>query len=291
MGERKVVAHYFPPDFDPANVPKRNANKHDGKADAQTKIRFMLPFTVRCETCGNFLHSGTKFNCRKEDAPEHKYLDVMVYRFYVRCTRCAAEFTLRTDPKNADYVAEKGAHRAHDPSARGKVRADADDGDDAADDEPPDAMAKAEERAEETKREMDNLNALEDLRSINARARKVTADMALRAMHGEGTVAADDDSAANVANAVHPDDERALRAMLAKQRANVRRLENTDGDDGVLAKKRARTDEAPRHKPAAAPRAKVVAVRAKPAAAPPPPAEPPASGALAALAAYGSDSD
>ena len=114
--------------------------------------------------------------------------------------------------------------------------------------------------------------------------------MALRAMHGEGTVAADDDSAANVANAVHPDDERALRAMLAKQRANVRRLENTDGDDGVLAK-RARTDEAPRHKPAAAPRAKVVAVRAKPVAAPPPPAEPPASGALAALAAYGSDSD
>lgn len=34
-----------------------------------------------------------------------------IIRFYYRCNNCAAEFTMKTDPANADYVLEEGATR------------------------------------------------------------------------------------------------------------------------------------------------------------------------------------
>lgn len=36
------------------------------------------------------------------------YLTIKIYRFYIRCPRCSAEITFKTDPKNADYVCEHG---------------------------------------------------------------------------------------------------------------------------------------------------------------------------------------
>ena len=42
MGERKVLNKYFPPDFDPALIPKVKMAK-----DHQMKIRMMLPMSVR----------------------------------------------------------------------------------------------------------------------------------------------------------------------------------------------------------------------------------------------------
>lgn len=37
------------------------------------------------------------------------------HRFYMRCPRCSAEFTIKTDPKNADYVAEINCSRNFEP--------------------------------------------------------------------------------------------------------------------------------------------------------------------------------
>jgi len=34
----------------------------------------MLPMSVRCNTCGNFMYKGTKFNCRMEDVQGENYL-------------------------------------------------------------------------------------------------------------------------------------------------------------------------------------------------------------------------
>lgn len=34
-------------------------------------------------------------------------MPIQVYRFYYRCTNCAAEFTMKTDPKNSDYTLEQ----------------------------------------------------------------------------------------------------------------------------------------------------------------------------------------
>lgn len=73
MGERKVLNKYFPPDFDPAIIPKVRIPK-----DHQMKIRMMLPMSVRCKTCGNFMYKGTKFNTRKEDVHGRNYLGTIL---------------------------------------------------------------------------------------------------------------------------------------------------------------------------------------------------------------------
>ena len=242
MGERKVASKYFPPDFDPSKVPRKSkpgGSKTQEHALNQQKIRTMLPFTVRCSTCGTFLYAGSKFNARKEDVPADSYIGIKVYRFYLRCTRCSSEFTLKTDPQNADYICEAGATRSHDPSLRGSLRqtVDAAPQPDGTEEEelPPDAMVAAEQRAADTKREFDTMNALDELMSMNARATAVTSDMAIQAMHGaeDGAAGAKDGGATALGDdGVHPDDERALQAMLARQRANVRRLRDDDDEGG-----------------------------------------------------------
>lgn len=52
---------------------------------------------------------------RKEDAEGEKYLGIQVLRFYMRCSACSAEITMKTDWQNADYTMERGATRNYEP--------------------------------------------------------------------------------------------------------------------------------------------------------------------------------
>ena len=128
----------------------------------------MLPMTVRCITCGNYMYIGTKFNMRKETLSDRDYLGIKIFRFYFKCTRCASEVTFITDPKSHDYLCEHGATRNYEPfkdvkAAEEKlklIRETEEDGN---------AMKFLENKTHDTKREMDILDALEEIRLDNKR--------------------------------------------------------------------------------------------------------------------------
>nr|GMC90642.1 coiled-coil domain-containing protein 94 homolog [Ipomoea batatas] len=176
MGERKVLNKYYPPDFDPAKIPRRRQPKNQ-----QMKVRMMLPMSVRCNTCGNYIYKGTKFNSRKEDAVGENYLGIQIFRFYFKCTKCSAEITYKTDPKNSDYIVESGATRNFEPwreqdeeTEKQKQKRDAE--------EMGDAMKSLENRTLDSKREMDILAALDEMKSMKSRQATVSVEAMLEAL-------------------------------------------------------------------------------------------------------------
>jgi len=170
MSERKVINKYYPPDFDPAKIPRGRKSKNN-----QVTVRMMLPMSVRCNTCGEYLYKGKKFNSKKETVRGEEYLGVRIFRFYMKCTNCSAEFTIKTDPEHSDYLAEMNCSRNFEPWRENeklieevkKAREKEEEGD---------AMKALENRTMDSKIEMDIIEALDEIRSLNARNSKITAD-------------------------------------------------------------------------------------------------------------------
>jgi hypothetical protein len=135
----------------------------------------MAPFSMRCTSCGEFIYKGRKFNARKETA-EERYLDLPIYRFYIKCTRCSGEIVFKTDPRNMDYVCERGAKRNFEVWREPKEditdqehldRLEAEEAA-AAGEKETDTMQDLEERTKEAKNEMAIADALDDIRTRNA---------------------------------------------------------------------------------------------------------------------------
>ncbi|KAM0029947.1 putative saf4/Yju2 protein [Helianthus debilis subsp. tardiflorus] len=146
MSERKVVNKYYPPDFDPAKIPRRRSRQQ--QQQQQIKARYMLPMSIRCGTCGSYIYKGTKF--------------IPIFRFYIKCPHCCAEIAIKTDPQHSDYLVEAGARRNFEPHA-------------AAQDEVGDAM-------ETSKRQTEILSALDELRSMKSRRAHLSVDSMLEAL-------------------------------------------------------------------------------------------------------------
>lgn len=92
-----------------------------------------------------------------------------------RCPRCSAEITFKTDPKNTDYVAEHGASRNFEP-----WRDTDGDKEEEEEEEAEDPMAALENRTLDSKREMEILDALDEIRLRNARSQRVDVDDVLQ---------------------------------------------------------------------------------------------------------------
>jgi len=132
----------------------------------------MAPFSMRCNTCGEYIYKGKKFNARKETVEGEDYYGIKIFRFYIKCTLCSAEITFKTDPKNTDYSAEHGASRNFEPW-REEQAVEEEDRLAKMEEEENDPMKALENRTVDSKREMDVLDALHDIRARNARNERV----------------------------------------------------------------------------------------------------------------------
>ena len=178
MSERKVLSKYYPPDFDPSKI-KRTPKSDRPTGPKLMPVRLMAPFSMKCTSCGEYIYKGRKFNARKETTDE-KYLNIPIYRFYIRCTRCSSEITFKTDPKNMDYESERGAKRNfeswRDPESAelketDEQRLDRLEREEAeeAENAERNAMEELEQKMEDSKREMQVADALDEIRTRNAR--------------------------------------------------------------------------------------------------------------------------
>lgn len=221
-----VLNKYFPPDFDPSKVPKGKRVRSEEK---QMKVRMMLPMSVRCNTCGNFMYKGTKFNTRMEDVKGEDYLGIKIFRFYYKCTNCSAEFCMKTDPKTTDYIVEAGATRNYEPW-RDKERAVEDVKAKRDEEEKGNAMKALENRTIDSKREMDILTALDEMKSLKARHEGIGLDAALAAIQKAGL-----EGSKSIEEQMDEEDERQVQQMLLQQAGMVNRLSDSSEEDEVQA--------------------------------------------------------
>lgn len=171
MGERKVLSKYYPPDFDPSKLPRVKKPR-----DKDNAVRFMLPMSVRCLTCGAFMGQGLKFNARKHNTDED-YLGVKIYRFTMRCKQCPAQFAIKTDPKNSDYVCESGVKRNFEPWRAQQEDKDAERNEREEADQ--DVMVALENKQQDAKSQMEELDALHELKEARGAQARITPDAVL----------------------------------------------------------------------------------------------------------------
>lgn len=195
MSERKVLTKYYPPDFDPRQLQRKKHGPKPTGPRVQT-VRLMAPFSMKCTSCGEYIYKGRKFNARKETPETEKYLGIQIYRFYIRCTRCSSEITFKTDPKNQDYTCERGAKRSTEPWRRG---VDDDETDEQRldrlekEEEERNAMEELEAKTVDARREMAVADALDEIRTRNARLERADRDGFLGGEAGARRPEADDE--------------------------------------------------------------------------------------------------
>ncbi|ROV92614.1 hypothetical protein VPNG_09862 [Cytospora leucostoma] len=207
----------------------------------------MAPFSMKCTTCGEYdnrlvapgkglftdqnnryIYKGRKFNARKETPEEEKYLGIQIFRFYIRCTRCSAEITFKTDPKNQDYTCERGAKRNTEPWR--KVEDEAETDEQRLDrlekeEEERNAMQELEAKTVDAKREMAIADALDEIRTRNARMERANHD----GMLGEVTVARPEDEQRRIQD---EEDEEAYRQAVAAAKAQEEMWEVVEDGPG-----------------------------------------------------------
>ncbi|ROW02951.1 hypothetical protein VSDG_01940 [Cytospora chrysosperma] len=212
MSERKVLSKYYPPEFDPRQLTRKKGPKPVGPK-VQT-VRLMAPFSMKCTSCGEYIYKGRKFNARKETPEDEKYLGIQIFRFYIRCTRCSAEITFKTDPKNQDYTCERGAKRNTEPWRK----VDEEETDEQRldrleqEEEERNAMQELEAKTVDAKREMAIADALDEIRTRNARMERANHD----GMMGEVALVRPEDEKRRMED---EEDENAYRQALAAAKA------------------------------------------------------------------------
>lgn len=106
MSERKAINKYYPPDYDPSKEPKKKKNLNPNI----NRIRLMVPFSMKCTLCNEYIAAHRKFNARKE-VTDQKYMGVKIIKFHIKCPRCNSQLVFRTDPKLSGFEPVSGVVR------------------------------------------------------------------------------------------------------------------------------------------------------------------------------------
>uniref|UniRef100_A0A8C5M7N3 Splicing factor YJU2 n=1 Tax=Leptobrachium leishanense TaxID=445787 RepID=A0A8C5M7N3_9ANUR len=215
MSERKVLNKYYPPDFDPSKIPKLKLPK-----DRQYVVRLMAPFNMRCKTCGEYIYKGKKFNARKETVQNELYLGLPIFRFYIKCTRCLAEITFKTDPENTDYAIELGATRnfqAEKLIEQEEIRFQKE----REEEELNNPMKVLENRTKDSKLEMEVLENLQELKELNQRQANVDFESMLDRYR---------ETEEEIKKRQEDEDEMEMSVMLAEAQ-KTKQLNDSDSDE------------------------------------------------------------
>ncbi|XP_033101909.1 splicing factor YJU2-like isoform X2 [Anneissia japonica] len=213
MSERKVLNKYYPPDFDPSKIPKVHAPKNK-----KFIVRLMAPCNMRCKTCGEYIYQGKKFNARKEDVLDMNYLGLRIYRFYIKCPKCVAEISFRTDPESTDYVVEAGATRNFEAvklldAEEKRLKKQRED------EEANNPMKVLENRTKDSKQEMDIMENIEELRELNTRQADVDHFGILR------------EKEEDMRRRQEEDDEAEIRIFGKSSEKIMKRLDDSESED------------------------------------------------------------
>eukprot|EP00918_Siedleckia_nematoides_P008652 GHVU01018954.1.p1 GENE.GHVU01018954.1~~GHVU01018954.1.p1 ORF type:complete len:368 (+),score=75.79 GHVU01018954.1:90-1193(+) len=229
MSERKVLNKYYPPDFDPAKIPKLRLPRN-----RQYSIRIMAPFNMRCNTCGEYIYKGKKFNSRKETVENENYLGLHIFRFYIKCPRCVAEIAFKTDPHNTDYALEDGATRNFEANRTAEILAEKDRKEKEAE-ETNNPMKVLENRTKQSRQEMEMLETLEDLKELRTRHAGVDREgmLDLYTAYEE-----------QLKRLQEEEDEQFIKSAFVKDEDNIKRLAvDQDDEEDTVRRKIAKVDK------------------------------------------------
>jgi Saf4/Yju2 protein len=143
---------------------------------------------------------------------------------------CSAEITFKTDPKNTDYSAEHGASRNFEPWREEKA-VEEEDRLAKLEEEENNPMKALENRTVDSKREMDILDALHDIRARNARNERVgQADDLMVRIGREEAVSPEEEQRQRE----EEEDERLVREVFSKisvPEAGPSHISGADGEE------------------------------------------------------------
>ena len=168
--------------------------------------------------------------------PDGKYLGIQRWRFYIKCTGCSRPITFLTDPKNADYEMESGAHRNYEVY-KDKASKEEDHANEKEGLEKVDPMKALENRVLDSQREMADQDNLEEIKIMNARHMQMMTsvgdDFGADAKSMVNKVRGEEIDAANTAvNGLTADDEALVKSIQFGKRGNnnggLRRLNDED---------------------------------------------------------------
>lgn len=116
MSERKAINKWYPPDYDPSKLPKKKKSTNPNI----NRVRLMVPFSMKCILCNEYIAAHRKFNARKEITSE-KYMGVKIIHFHIKCPRCNGQLVFRTDPKTSGFEPVSGVVRNYVSSKQKEV--------------------------------------------------------------------------------------------------------------------------------------------------------------------------